>query len=257
MNVKFLKSSNSDKLSFVLSDAYPEIANALRRSLISEVPVMAISKVDFIGNNSALYNEMMALRLGLIPLKSNNTYVMPSECSCKGVGCAKCSVKLTLEVKGPGMVYARDLISSDSSIVPVNPDTPIIKLFENQAVKLEATAVMGLGREHARFNACMASYQYYPKISGSCDCKNAVSVCPKSVLEYKDKKVSVVNLEACDLCLACVDACSCGKLKVEGRSDKFIFNVESWGQYEPKELVKTGIKSILTRLSELSDKTKE
>src|SRR3989339_1589626 len=106
MNVKFLKTNNENKLSFILSDAYPEIANALRRALISEVPVMAISRVDFVGNNSALYNEMVALRLGLLPLKSNvSTYVMPSECSCKGKGCAKCSVKLTLEVKGPGMVY--------------------------------------------------------------------------------------------------------------------------------------------------------
>jgi len=258
MNVKFLKTNNENKLSFILSDAYPEIANALRRALISEVPVMAISRVDFVGNNSALYNEMVALRLGLLPLKSNvSTYVMPSECSCKGKGCAKCSVKLTLEVKGPGMVYARDLISSDSSVIPVNPDTPIVKLFEGQAVKLEAVAVLGTGREHARFNACMASYQYYPKISGSCDCKTAVGVCPKGVLEFKDKKVNVIDLEACDLCLACVDACTCGKLKVEGRSDKFIFNIESWGQYEPKELVQAGINSILTRLTELSEKTKE
>ncbi len=255
MKVKFLKSLDKNTVRFILSDSYPAFANALRRALISEVPVMAISRVNYSHNNSALYNEVLALRLGLIPLISDaKTYVLPSECSCKGKGCNKCTARFTLNVKGPGMVYARDLVPTDSKIKPVNPDMPIVKLFEGQEVVLEAEAVLGFGFDHARFNTCMASYQYYPKISGSCSSNSAVKACPKGVLDFKGGKVVVKDLESCDLCLACVEACPSGGLKVEGNPSKFIFTVESWGQYEPKELVKLAINQLLSRVKEFSDK---
>jgi len=259
MSVKILKTSDKKVLKFVLTGSSPEFANAVRRALISEVPVMAISRVSYSKNNSALYNEVLGLRLGLTPLTSDaKTYVLPSECSCKGKGCAKCTVNFTLEVTGPGMVYARDLKSSDSKVKPVYPDTPLVKLFEGQSVKLEATAVLGFGFNHARFNACMASYQYYPKITtGGSKCKAAVEVCPRGVLAWKGGKVEVKDLEACNLCLACVDACKDGKLVVEGKDDKFIFTVESWGQYDPKDLVKLAVDELLKRTSELSDLVKK
>ena len=256
MNVKFLKTSEPNLLRFVLTDSYVEFANALRRALISEVPVMSISRVNYLINNSAFYNEMIALRLGLLALKSDSkTYNLPSACACKGAACPKCTVKLSLDVKGPGTVYARDLKSSDSRIYPVNPDTPIIKLFEGQSLKLEAEATLGTGREHARFNSCMASYQYYPKISvNGCSCKQASEACPKKVYEFKAGKLSVNDVEACDLCLACIDACTDGKLKVDGLDDKFIFSVESWGQYELKELVKIALKMLSDKVADFSEK---
>ncbi len=165
--------------------------------------------------------------------------------------------RFTLDVKGPGMVYARDLKPVDPKVKPVYPDMPIVKLFEGQSVRLEAEAVLGYGLKHASFNACMATYQYYPKIfTGNCGCKEAVDACPKKVFDYKVKKLVVDNLEACDLCLACVDACSCGNLKVEGHDDKFLFTVESWGQYEPKELLKLALDELLSRVKEFGDSLK-
>lgn len=44
------------------------IANALRRILISEVPTMAISTVYISNNTSILPDEVLAHRLGLIPI---------------------------------------------------------------------------------------------------------------------------------------------------------------------------------------------
>ncbi len=256
MKVKFLGESD-DEIKFILSETDPEFANALRRAIISEVPVMAISKVHYSHNNSALYNEMLALRLGLIPLKADiKTYNLRSECSCKGKGCPKCTATITLDVRGPGMVYARDLKSSDPNVKPVYPDMPIVKLFEGQEVKLEAEAVLGYGTEHARFNAGMASYQYYPKITvrGS-SCSEAIKACPKGVLEMKGGKVVVKDLQKCDLCLACVNACNDGKIKVEGDTSKFIFTVESWGQYTPRELVKAAINELIKRTDEFLAKS--
>lgn len=258
MKVKFIKTEDPNVLKFTLAKSYVEFANALRRSLISDVPVMAIDTVSFSKNNSALYNEVLALRLGLLPLTSDaGTYNLRSECSCKGAGCPKCTAKFSLEVEGPGMVYARDLKPTDKNIKPVNPDTPLVKLFEDQGVKLEASAVLGFGRDHAKFNACMASYQYYPKIrTGDCKCKKALKACPRGVYKLRYNKLDVKDLEACNLCMACVDACSCGDLKVESLDDKFIFRVESWGQYEPKKLVKLAIESLKERADELEKQLK-
>ncbi len=46
-----------------------ELANALRRS-VDEIPVLAINEVDIYKNDSALYDEIIAHRLGLIVLKN-------------------------------------------------------------------------------------------------------------------------------------------------------------------------------------------
>ena len=47
------------------------IANSFRRILLSEVPTMAIEKVHVYNNTSVIQDEVLAHRLGLIPLKAN------------------------------------------------------------------------------------------------------------------------------------------------------------------------------------------
>jgi DNA-directed RNA polymerase II subunit RPB3 len=74
------------------------IANALRRIMISEVPTMAIDLVEVKENTSALHDEMIAHRLGLIPLYSPNInqFAFHSDCYCNSM-CEKCVVKFQLK----------------------------------------------------------------------------------------------------------------------------------------------------------------
>jgi len=257
MKLKFLKTKDPLKLKFILSNATFEFANSLRRAMISDVPVMAIEDVNIFANNSALYDEVIALRLGLIPLKTDlKNYVLKSKCTCKGKGCAKCTVKLSLDATGPCTVYAKDLKSSDPNVVPVFPDIPIVKLFENQSLKFEAIAELGFGREHAKWTPCIATYRYYPSIKVIKNCREAVKACPKGVFEFKANKLAVKDLEACDLCLACVEACPDGAINVEGNNTKFIFDVESWGQHDPKTILKLALSALKGKVDEFSKLTK-
>lgn len=142
----------SNRLIFSLKGVDTAYANTLRRIMGFEVPVMAIEDVEFRKNSSILYDEILAHRLGLIPLTTDlKSYDLPNECKCKGSGCASCQVKITLKATGPGMVYSSELKSKDPAIKPINNKIPIVKLLEGQEVELEATAILGQGKVHSKW----------------------------------------------------------------------------------------------------------
>ena len=216
------------------------MANTLRRLMIAEVPVLAIDEVEFQKNNSALYDEIIAHRLGLIPLKTDlKSYNIKEECKCKGEGCALCQVEFSLDVTGPATVYARDLQCKDPAIVPVYGEMPIVKLLKGQRLKFSATAVLGRGKTHMKFSPGWFYYQHYPeiKIGSVKNAEEVASVCPTGVFEVESGKLKVKQLEKCILCNACVDAVQPEEsVDVRGKKEKFLFFMESFGQLENKEI---------------------
>ena len=60
---------SDDELVVDITGITAAMANAIRRILIAEVPTMAIERVDLYQNTSVLNDEILAHRLGLIPLK--------------------------------------------------------------------------------------------------------------------------------------------------------------------------------------------
>ena len=159
MEIRVLSNNKEErKVSFIIKDETPAFANTLRRIMTDEVPTMAIEEVEFRKNNSIMYDEMVAHRLGLVPLTTDiKSYNLPEKCKCDGEGCARCQLKLTLKVpKGSGTVYASELKSKDSAVKPVYPKMPIVKLLKGQSLELEATAVLGKGGMHAKWSPCLA-----------------------------------------------------------------------------------------------------
>jgi len=155
-------------LKFVVEGLTPPLVNALRRVLLVDVPVLAIDEVIIIDNTSVMFDEGLAHRLALIPLKTNlKKFPKIEECEEGLVDPSQCSVKLYLQVeaKEPTIVYSRDLKSEDPDVVPVYPDIPIVKLAKKQRIVLEAIARLGRAREHAKWQACLAAYYYYPKVT--------------------------------------------------------------------------------------------
>lgn len=245
MNItRISKSKDGLKQKFLVKESSPAFVNALRRTILAYVPTLAIEDVEFHKNSSALYDEVLAHRLGLIPLKTDlETYELPSECSCKGEGCAKCQVKIKLSKVGPCTVYAEDLKISDPKAKPVYPKMPIVKLLENQEVTFEAIAQLGRGKQHSKWTPAHVYYQGYPEIDiGNCPNPEEVKdACPKNVFSLTKGKLSVnkSNLENCDLCKACTSVCE--EVKVKGSDKDFFFWVESWGQLPVKEILSTAL----------------
>src|SRR3989440_12401449 len=168
MDIKLL-SKEQETLRFVLSDVSPAFANALRRIMLSEVPVMAIDDVMILENNSVTYDEILAHRLGLIPITTDlESYNLPEECTCKSeLGCSKCRASLSLEIEASDpveVVYTSHLKPENPEVKPVSDKVPIVKLAQGQRIKLEAYARLGRGRDHAKWQPASAcTYSYDPK----------------------------------------------------------------------------------------------
>jgi DNA-directed RNA polymerase alpha subunit len=72
-----------NELEFDMIGIHPSIANAFRRLMLSDVPTMAIDKVHILNNTSVIQDEVLAHRLGLIPLKADpRLFEMKSDSKC-------------------------------------------------------------------------------------------------------------------------------------------------------------------------------
>ena len=257
MAIEFIsEDKKSGRVTFLLKGSTPAFANMLRRAMMESVPTMAVDSVEFKENSSVLYDEIIAHRLGLVPLSTDlKGYTLPATCKCAGEGCARCTLKLTLKAKGPCIVYASDIKSKDPKVKPVFGDIPIVKLLKGQEIELEATAKLGQGKQHVKWTPCLAWYVYEPIITVNndspklADCKNKL---PPQVFDKNgkiDKKLIVGNnlVDACDgVCPEVV--------KIEYNNTNFLFSIEPWGQLEPKEIAQAAADTLLESLNEFDEK---
>jgi len=263
MEIEF--SSLDDSLArFTLTGASPAFANAFRRAMIGEVPTLAIEEVRIYDNTSAFFDEMLAHRLGLIPIKTDlSTYSTKEKCSCGGAGCPGCMVTFTLSVEGPKTVLSSDLIPQDPNATPVYDNIPIVKLTKGQKLVIEAHAILNTGREHAKWQPTLVcGFKNHPviTISEACDaCALCVDECPRNILAVKGKKVEVIEgkLADCSMCKLCEQAClSSGigdepAIAVSAEPDRYIFVVESDGSLPVKEIMDRALLYIRDQSHEL------
>lgn len=261
MEIRLLEyNKKENKCSFILKNTNAAFSNVLRRNIINKVPVMAIEDVEFRKNSSILYDEIIAHRLGLIPLTTDlKSYNIPRDCTCKGKLCAKCRVKLVLKTKGPCIVYASDLKSRDSKIKPAYPKMQIVKLLKGQSLELEALAVLGEGKEHIKWSPGLVHYKYKPVIEIGKYKKDAsviAKICPVDVFDVKNNKL-VINKDnhlKCTLCKACEDLDP--NIKVNSSDSEMVFYLESFGQLSCKDILVEATNIFDDQLKEVQKKIK-
>lgn len=248
-----MKIIEKDKEKVIFVEEIDEsLANAIRRSCL-EIPVLAIDEIEFHKNDSVLYDEVMALRLGLVPLKIEKNMELKDECSCKGKGCSKCLIQLKLKAKGPCTVYAKDLKGKAEVIYG---EMPIVELAENQELELVASAILGKGIEHTKFSPGLVYYRNVAEIEidKECDnCKKCIEACPLNLLKIEKNKAELTDKYKCDLCESCAEACKKhGKNAIKINPGKEItFFIESFGQIKADEILSLAVKALKENLKQV------
>ena len=273
MKLKILESKPT-KMSFVIEETEPHIANALRRTLLADIPKMAIDDVEFhLGpirgedgkeyeSVAPMFDEIIAHRLGLVPLPTDlKIFVRKQECkSCNGECCPNCTIIYSLNKKGPTVVTSGDLEPiGDSKLKPIDPNIPIVKLGEGQAMLVYATAVLGTAREHAKWQVTTGvGYKYYPVVeidNRKMDATKApVEVCPVDILHVREKKVVVEDVEKCTLCMTCVEKFDPSSIKVHGDPTKVIFHFETDGSMTANEALIAALDLLGKKYSDVAAK---
>ena len=175
---------SDDKIKILLTGTDRALVNSIRRSLISDTPKMAIETVRFeMGTieqedqvwetTGPLPDEVIAQRLAMIPIPTRHEeFHFQHECpNCAELveedrGCPMCTMIYTCKAFGSKegtMVTAKDLnYLGDSSLeIPeLYKSIAITKLFNGQMVEFYATAIMGRGRDHAKWSpACGVTFE--------------------------------------------------------------------------------------------------
>ncbi|AWX31889.1 MAG: DNA-directed RNA polymerase subunit D [Methanosphaera sp.] len=243
MNIEIVEKDN-EKAVFIIDGVDDTFINTIRRICLVEIPTLAIEDVNIFKNDAKMFDEVLAHRLGLIPLTTDlESYVMPSECDCES-GCSSCKVSFLLKEKGPKIVYSKDLKSDDPAVQPVYDTIPIVKLQENEEVELEAIAELGLGSEHAKWQATTTcGYRYYPKIeidNEKCnDLESYVEECPRGVLQVEDDELVAKNEFNCSTCRTCqrLSEKDDNAIVVDFVEGKYVFNMETDGSLTPETIL--------------------
>ncbi len=255
MKVEFIEEEDL-KVRFILSDSNPAFANSWRRAMKSLVPTMAVDYVDIYMNTSLLYDEIIAHRIGLVPLKTDlERFNMQDKCVCGGEGCPSCQVSLRLNVEGPKMVYSGDFVSDDPETAPVYDNIPVVQLYEGQQLMIEAIARLGTGREHAKFQpVSVCAYRIVPEITvEDCDgCQKCVEICPRNVFEMENGKAVPSKIIECSLCYECVKECPLDAIKIDKETGKFLFMVEGIGQLPVRMVMKKALEILKEKAEDMN-----
>lgn len=196
--------ARSDMVKFTLTNTDISVANAIRRIILAEVPTLAIEIVNIEENETVLFDEFIAHRMGMMPLSCHSVgdippdekrpggFVEHKECNCFD-GCPFCTVEYTLDshntedkvlnVTHFDMVetrkFQRDGVPENHQVrlcpfpnPGIDPEVDkkdngiiIAKLAKDQHLKMSCNARKGIPKYHSKFMPVATSlYQYQPII---------------------------------------------------------------------------------------------
>ena len=113
------------RLHFEMMNTDLSIANALRRIMIGEIQTMAVDLVEVKENSSALHDELITHRIGLVPLVSTSvdTFNVSNKCPCSEGMCSNCSVTFQIDVTCEG----KELDVTTKHIIPTMKDHDMMR----------------------------------------------------------------------------------------------------------------------------------
>ncbi|KAH9941435.1 insert subdomain of RNA polymerase alpha subunit [Amylocystis lapponica] len=276
-----IKRLSQRSVEFDLVGVDASVANAFRRVLIAEVPTIAIEHVYVWNNTSVIHDEILAQRLGLVPLNvhpSHFNFRTPADTpDDRNTLVFRLQVECHRAPKDSPQPYTHELVKSgdltwepqgEQSLVfvtnppaPTNKEIVLAKLRPGQEIDMELHAIKGVGKEHAKWSpVATASYRLHPLIllnpekpvPPNLATKFAKCFSPGVIQVDKNGKVMVDerNLRKDSVSrevLRHKEFEGCVELK--RIRDWFIFNVESEGPYTPEELLPEAVKVMRAKIA--------
>ena len=290
------------EIRILISETNASQVNAIRRALIADVPKLAITRVDFsqgvtqdnkgevVESVNVLPDEVLAHRLAMIPIPTNleEPLYAPDECSnCKDVierdrGCPLCQVLYTLSARGPSAdseeeyktVYAGDITTISDPFYDIRDEhksIPLTVLAKGQFLEFYAFAVIGRGRDHAKWSP-VAAVGFRPHRIAVLNKPKKASVlfdlgltttdgtAINAKLFGKDKKLTDVN-HVMDLEKALHqvgegtgrEAAFDDAITLEPVEGSYVFSYETDGSLDPKVAFNAALEELKNRFNNLSE----
>ena len=231
----------------------PALANGIRRAILADVPTFSIDTVRFVENSSVMFDEMIGLRLGLVPLSTPLDDFEAGDV-----------VTLALDVEGPATAYSGDLESADSMVQPADDNVPIIELKEGQHLELEADAVLDSGKSHAKHQGGVSvGYRHLQRVEVVGDAGEFAEqesnvlrgVIEEAAADHADADAANGDLVPTDEFDNDLTARYPGKeVVVHDVPEAFVFHVETDGSFSVEELVVRAAETLGDRAAELESK---
>jgi len=215
------------------------LANAIRR-YVNQIPVLAIDEVKISRNDSALYDEIIAHRLGLIPLKLNKD---------------KKNLKINLNIKREGTIYSKDFKGAEA----VYDKTPITFLNKGQELEIKATTKIGKGSEHSKFSPGLMFYRNIAEITLDKELKEEIkNNFPENKISEKGNKIIILDDKKQEILGVCEGICRKKGKKIEiSFENELIINLESFGQLNVNEIFKKSIDELRKDLQKVAKKVRK
>lgn len=204
-------------LKLLVKGADVQLLNAIRRTVMNNVPVLAMEDIAIYENNSVLFDEFLGNRLALLPIKMDKSYKEGEK------------VKFTLKKQGPGMVYSSDIKCKDPKMAIAYKDIPIVKLKEGQKIKLEITAVVGTGKQHAKWQPALISYKQLPKIKHKKLPQGIAKIAAKNSYEWTEHEMEKLAKEGAEF---------------DYSGNNFLLMIESYAGLKNSKVLETALKRL-------------
>lgn len=257
--------AQEDELDFELEHVAPAVANLFRRTMMRDVPTVAIDVVVFRVNDGVLFDEALAHRLGLVPLAVD----------AEGLGWCEPSavdwvrpdpkqvLKFELRVRATCdnfPVYSSHLewkpLPGQEQDWQARPPKPVhkkillAKLGKDQSIVADCFAIKGTGALHTKWSpvAC-CSYKPMPVVRlpqpvRDDEARQLRKLCPRDVFDIEDSALVVRRERACTMCRDCIRSDRergsltgpIPRVDLRLKKDHFLFQVESTGVYPSHEI---------------------
>eukprot|EP00601_Ochromonadales_sp_CCMP2298_P037224 CAMPEP_0173362984 /NCGR_PEP_ID=MMETSP1144-20121109/22131_1 /TAXON_ID=483371 /ORGANISM="non described non described, Strain CCMP2298" /LENGTH=246 /DNA_ID=CAMNT_0014312879 /DNA_START=373 /DNA_END=1110 /DNA_ORIENTATION=- len=204
-----ITSLDENDIEFDLIGVDASIANALRRIMLAEVPTIAIEHVWIAVNNSIIQDEVLAHRIGLIPIRADPSkleYVQGEEMTDKDTLVFHFDVECSVLLHGEEEEVLNNRALSgglkwlpqggqeeafSEGVAPVHDDIVVAKLKPGQRIEFEAHCRKGVGKDHTKYSpVATASYRLLPDITVQnvvgAEADELVAMCPMKVFDIED-----------------------------------------------------------------------